>query len=296
MTEMNHERDLWGPKAPWVGSAEGSPLNNFLARSSGRRVIVVLDEFEKTSTVVQNSLLVPFREGSHICIHFCHRLLSFYLGTFVDRRTRRQVDCSNAIWILTSNALDQIIVDFVRYNTIPCQSDGSGSKAVITKLQSRLVNGLKQHFGVRELTSLPLSNELIVKQSPVTGRISAVIPFLPFSPEEQAVIAHKFLLEFARDVRQPPVVPSRLLGNVIIHLRRDATLCMSIAEGYDVDLGAPSLQSEVISKIKQPLVLRYLEDTEKVEDDQPAEDYYVDIDENKVVEIFRSFSDIGRIL
>lgn len=66
MTEMDHERDLWGPKAPWFGWQEGSPLNNFLARTTGRRAIVLLDEFEKTSVEVRHSLLVPFREGGHL--------------------------------------------------------------------------------------------------------------------------------------------------------------------------------------------------------------------------------------
>jgi hypothetical protein len=66
MTEMDHERDLWGPKAPWIGSQEGSPLNNFLARTTGRRAIVLLDEFEKTSVEVRHSLLVPFREGGQL--------------------------------------------------------------------------------------------------------------------------------------------------------------------------------------------------------------------------------------
>lgn len=66
MTEMKHENDLFGPKPPYVGAAEGSPLNNFLVRMSGKRSIVFLDEFEKTTTEVQNSLLIPFDGGKRI--------------------------------------------------------------------------------------------------------------------------------------------------------------------------------------------------------------------------------------
>ena len=62
-TEMLHETDLFGPKKPYLGYELGSPLNNFLARLTGRRGIVFLDEFEKTTREVQNALLIPFDEG-----------------------------------------------------------------------------------------------------------------------------------------------------------------------------------------------------------------------------------------
>jgi ATP-dependent Clp protease ATP-binding subunit ClpA len=62
-TEMKHETDLFGAKRPYIGYDVGSPLNNFLARLHGKRSIVFLDEFEKTTPEVQNSLLVPFDEG-----------------------------------------------------------------------------------------------------------------------------------------------------------------------------------------------------------------------------------------
>jgi hypothetical protein len=63
-TELRYETDLFGPKKPYIGHELGSPLNNFLTRLSGRRCIVFLDEFEKTTADVQNALLIPFDEGS----------------------------------------------------------------------------------------------------------------------------------------------------------------------------------------------------------------------------------------
>jgi ATP-dependent Clp protease ATP-binding subunit ClpA len=62
-TELRYETDLFGPKKPYIGHELGSPLNNFLTRLSGRRCIVFLDEFEKTTADVQNALLIPFDEG-----------------------------------------------------------------------------------------------------------------------------------------------------------------------------------------------------------------------------------------
>jgi hypothetical protein len=88
MTEMDHERDLWGPKAPWIGSGEGSPLNNFLARTTGKRAIVLLDEFEKTSEEVWYSLLVPFRDGIPSQLNLLSQNADSLLGKFTDRRNR----------------------------------------------------------------------------------------------------------------------------------------------------------------------------------------------------------------
>jgi ATP-dependent Clp protease ATP-binding subunit ClpA len=65
-TELRHETDLFGPKKPYIGHELGSPLNNFLTRLNGRRSIVFLDEFEKTTKDVRNSLLIPFDEGMHL--------------------------------------------------------------------------------------------------------------------------------------------------------------------------------------------------------------------------------------
>lgn len=38
---------------------------------------------------------------------------------------------------------------------------------------------------------------------PLTDRVTGFIPFLPFTSGEQAVGAHKFLIDFVREVRKP---------------------------------------------------------------------------------------------
>jgi ATP-dependent Clp protease ATP-binding subunit ClpA len=62
-TTFSTEKELFGPRAPYVGSERGSPLNNFLARKDGERAIVFLDEFEKTTSEIHNTLLIPFDKG-----------------------------------------------------------------------------------------------------------------------------------------------------------------------------------------------------------------------------------------
>lgn len=62
-TTYTREIELFGPRNPYVGAENGSPLNNFLARNAGKRSIVFLDEFEKTTTDIHQALLVPFDNG-----------------------------------------------------------------------------------------------------------------------------------------------------------------------------------------------------------------------------------------
>lgn len=62
-TIYNREIELFGPRNPYVGAENGSPLNNFLTKNAGKRCIVFLDEFEKTTTDIHQALLVPFDNG-----------------------------------------------------------------------------------------------------------------------------------------------------------------------------------------------------------------------------------------
>jgi hypothetical protein len=62
-TIFNEERELFGPRAPYIGSDRGSPLNNFLAKNDGQRCIVFMDEFEKTTSDIHKALLIPFDNG-----------------------------------------------------------------------------------------------------------------------------------------------------------------------------------------------------------------------------------------
>lgn len=62
-TIFKQENELFGPRPPFEGHEDGSPLNNFLARKAGSRCIVFMDEFEKTSKDIHNTLLLPFQDG-----------------------------------------------------------------------------------------------------------------------------------------------------------------------------------------------------------------------------------------
>lgn len=100
-----------------------------------------------------------------------------------------------------------------------------------------------------------------------------------FSPPEQAVIAHKYLLELGRDVRRPVNLSAgpdeRLIGNVRLQIRRDASLCTQLArDGYHPDLGARSLITAVDS-VRDMLVNAYLEVDEKIREADELVDFVV---------------------
>jgi dynein-related subfamily AAA family protein len=69
-TIFNREMELFGPRNPYVGAEKGSPLNNFLASHDGKRCIVFLDEFEKTTSDIHKALLLPFDNGK---VHYYPR-------------------------------------------------------------------------------------------------------------------------------------------------------------------------------------------------------------------------------
>ena len=63
-TIYTYESDLFGARAHYQGSQNGSPLNDFLVRNSGKRCVVFLDEFEKMNPRIHQTLLYPFDNGN----------------------------------------------------------------------------------------------------------------------------------------------------------------------------------------------------------------------------------------
>ena len=116
--------------------------------------------------------------------------------------------------------------------------------------------------------------------------MTSIIPFLPFSKDEQAIVAHKFLLQLRKAVRAPVSLPENIVGNVNLHIRRETAVCIALAKGgYYSDTGARSLESEVTRKVKNPLVQIYLDGNSAVNENQPTEDYILDIDRHGNIQL-----------
>jgi ATP-dependent Clp protease ATP-binding subunit ClpA len=122
-------------------------------------------------------------------------------------------------------------------------------------------------------------------------RVSGIVPFMPFSKREQAVLAYKSLLRLADSLRDPVRPPTRFIGNVMLRICQDTALCQAIArEGYHVDIGAREIDIVVNRKVKNTLIQQYLETNSGIDKHQPKEEYDVNINRaNQIVVRKRSF-------
>ncbi|PTB67011.1 P-loop containing nucleoside triphosphate hydrolase protein [Trichoderma citrinoviride] len=248
-TTFTHEMELFGPRRPYHGYEKGSAVNNFLVQHAGRKCIVFLDEFEKTTKEIHQTLLLPFDNGE-----------------YRDRRTGDRIDCSNTIWIMATNALDETILDFYEHNNAIAGEDVDERVRLVRKLSQQLREAFLQQFGAR--------------------RISDFIPLLPFSGGEQAVITHKCLLELAHDLRQPINLTKgheRLIGDIQLQIRKDGTLCSILAKKhYNSRLGARSLQTGA-ETVKRIVLDAYLDDDEEINERQCLRGAVIDVDGNDIV-------------
>jgi ATP-dependent Clp protease ATP-binding subunit ClpA len=96
------------------------------------------------------------------------------------------------------------------------------------------------------------------------------------------------LLEYAQEVRKPvslqPGLNERLIGGILLHVRRDASVCRLIAaEGYDEDLGIRSLINAVRDTVELSLFDSYLKVEKDIEEGERMADYVVDVRNDEVV-------------
>ncbi|KAI1860451.1 hypothetical protein JX265_009850 [Neoarthrinium moseri] len=258
-TIFKRENELFGPRKPYEGWESGSPLNNFLSRKSGERSIVFLDEFEKTSEEIHNTLLIPFQDGR-----------------YEDRRDDSRVDCSNTIWILATNKLDETIHSFCKEyrDTLFDSDDEMAQDKLVQKLCKLLRKEFITHFG-----------------APITGRITEFLPFLVFSPPEQTIVAHKAFLDFEADVTKPVyLAPNKdedvYIGQVKIEVKREATVFATIAhEEYIPGLGARSVFHGVERIICDPLARLYLKNGDEFCAGQGTTNFVVGLDIDQEVEV-----------
>ncbi|RYP92608.1 hypothetical protein DL770_001250 [Monosporascus sp. CRB-9-2] len=258
-TIFKQDNELFGPRAPYSGYEEGSPLNNFLVRKAGYRCIVFMDEFEKTSKDIHNTLLLPFQGGR-----------------YEDRRNGKIIDSSKTIWILATNKLDDSIHAFCGANKqILFESeDEEAQDKLVGKLCRQLRKEFIGHFG-----------------APLGGRITEILPFLVFAPQEAAVIVHKALMDLETAVsRRVRLALNReedvYVGNISIRIKNDATVCSIIArDEYEKETGARSIAQAVERIVQDPLISQYLENGDRFEENQPIADFIVDVNVDKEVEV-----------
>ncbi len=220
---------MFGSYAPYQGSEKGSLLNNFLCDNDDSSIkVVLLDEFDKTGENVVDGLLNVFDRAEYF-----------------DRRERsgRKVTCKNVIFILTANCLDAHIEDFFRVNPLPTMSD-LGDKDKLADLQRKLDAKLRPKM--RDSFGPALAR-----------RVKEIIPFVPFTCEEAAVLADQSLTSLARELALPPAAPSQL-GH--IDFAYDGAVARLLGREYlgHQSEGASAIRRAVERQVEQPLAAAYV--------------------------------------
>ncbi|KAL9576488.1 MAG: hypothetical protein Q9212_007056 [Teloschistes hypoglaucus] len=244
-TQLTYESDLFGARAPYQGWKAGSQLNNFLSNHSGETAVVFLDEFEKTTGDIHQSLLLILDEG-------------FYK----DRRTHDQklLDCSKIIWVLASNLGDEIIQERWNDNGAGTADHYQSIADSTDVLQHKLERSFHANLG-----------------APLTGRLSAIIPFFPFSAEEQAVMAYKFMRKLFNETRKSiNISEDHLARHLYLRFHDDGQIASFLAEKYYFpELGARSLAKAVSTQVCHKLTTAFLEQGEEITDEANEEAWAV---------------------
>ncbi|KAK0669289.1 P-loop containing nucleoside triphosphate hydrolase protein [Cercophora samala] len=257
-TNLRTPMDLFGPFFPFEGYDKGSAVNNFLDLHSSERSIVFLDEFEKTEQKVRESLLLPFQRGVH-----------------VDRRNMKLVDCSKTIWILATNAFDDTIHTFCKshYKELFANTVGIDRRA---SQQARKLS--------KKLSATIRKCSIETFGAPLTGRITSVMPFLIFSPTEQAAVACKQMDRLGRKLARPVKLCDDLklyrpVGDIKLQIPFSYSVCKAlVSQGYDEQLGARSIINTVDSEVALPLVTQYLAAREEICEDEEESCFMITVD------------------
>jgi hypothetical protein len=232
--QINDRMDFLGASNGYHRSDQGSPLNNFLGDNSGKRAVVFLDEFDKTEKKVRNSLLVVMQDG-----------------TYVDRRYNYSVDSTNFIWVIASNLGTDTINE--AYNKdIKELDDKAREKVDLSAIQAKLREVFFASWG-----------------EPFTGRIDLIVPFLPFSHAEQAVVLHKFMLDFQDHVRNNIDLREdvrRYIGRINLDIVEDGDFCSKMADRYYIASGGARSLLPVVDMVEDRLVRDYTDTDELVEE------------------------------
>ena len=95
-------------------------------------------------------------------------------------------------------------------------------------------------------------------------------------PEEAAVVAHKRVRGTIDRARRDFNIDNLRIGRVNLTLKNDGAICSVIAEDYDIETGARSINRAVKDHIEEPLVDGFLEEEELVSlemNRRPREDW-----------------------
>ncbi|KAJ7029379.1 P-loop containing nucleoside triphosphate hydrolase protein [Mycena alexandri] len=152
MTTLKSSHDLWQAYSmnPYE-EPTSCTLAEFLINNEGKRCVVVLDEIEKVEEKTLWTLLMPWESGR------CSLEAS-----------SRPIDVRNVVWLGTSNVGHDIV------------SEHHSSRPLPDELITR-----EEYVHLMNLVRIPVSKHM---GASVLSRVTTVLPFVPFTHDEQTAI------------------------------------------------------------------------------------------------------------
>ncbi|KAJ7685725.1 P-loop containing nucleoside triphosphate hydrolase protein [Mycena polygramma] len=152
MTTLRSAHDLWQAYSmnPYE-EPTSCTLAEFLVNNEGKRCVVVLDEIEKVEEKTLWSLLMPWESGR----------CSIEAGS-------RPIDVRNVVWLGTSNVGHDVVSE---HHTKRAQPEELMSREEYLQLMNLIREPVSKHMGAS-----------------VLSRVTTVLPFVPFTHEEQTAI------------------------------------------------------------------------------------------------------------
>jgi ATP-dependent Clp protease ATP-binding subunit ClpA len=80
-------------------------------------------------------------------------MADLFVGTYIDRRTNRVIDCRKTIWILASNLGEQAIARFYE-TSLKLKRDGEKATTDLGSLIAELRTSFQGRWGVRQTPRL----------------------------------------------------------------------------------------------------------------------------------------------
>lgn len=183
----------------------------------------------------------------------------------MDLRSNTATNVTKSIWILASNKGDSLITKFYNEN-LRGKGERERRHVSIKPLENDLRKLHQELYRESKLKPMSNSTNFACSKPAVTGRISSFLPFFPFSPEEAAVINHKFLRILDDQLRLPIDLhskPPRPVGHLHLSILRDGELCKFLAGNYIQELGARSIQNG-IDNLADDLFMHYTEPVDEI--------------------------------
>ncbi|RVD81858.1 uncharacterized protein DFL_009705 [Arthrobotrys flagrans] len=219
----------------------------------GKRLIVFIEDSEKMSDEVRNSLFVEsITNGKGINV---------------------ALDLSKVIWVMATNTLDHIVTAFYNQNQ-PLTSEkmmGKETRALMSQMRSFIssdTTGFGTHFA---------------------NHIDTIIPFFPFSKDEQLVLAHRALWGLRYSLLRPICLRNNWtrnrIGNIKLVMEKDYQHCKIIAKSYTASEGARSIR-RAVTNLKREIFYHFLESSDEAvseKDEQEVTEYILKVEKEEEV-------------